>query len=178
MAGWRKELALFVNSSKPHRNTYAMACCVIIGMALQIGGMQYLLFCVLAMYLMLGAMGLRRGFELLLVASVCGGEALCQGLHILMLDPSLYRLSRIWEPVAVAVLAIALLITQKRVLSWCLIVYLAFRGVLLLWFELFHIPKASRSRLPVSEVIMCGMMMWLLVRWFLKNKTDRKGVSS
>ena len=115
-------------------------------------------------------MGCKSGPELLLVASVCGGKAVCQILHILILNPNLYRLSRTLEFVAIAVFGIVLLITQMRILAGFLVVYFAFMVVLLLWSEFLHFPKAPQSRLLFSDVIIDSLMAWLLVQWLGNNK--------
>jgi len=152
----------------------SLACCFIVGAALRMGGVQYGFSCVIIMFFLLAAAGRCAVSELLIVASVCGGKVLCEGMHLLILDatnPSMYRLSLILEPVAVAVIAIALLITHKPALTWCLITYSALMFVLLLWLELFHRPTSSRSRVAYSDAIISVLFVGLLVRWLRNNRS-------
>lgn len=143
---------------------------MILGIMLGLGGMFYTFIFVLVMYLLLVRIRPGIRFELLLVASVCGGKAIVQGWEILVSHPNLFNSDRILEPVIAAALAIALLVSQKRILAWCLVIYTAFLGVLLLWSALFHIPKESRTQFQFVNAVINGLLAWLLVQWLRKPK--------
>ena len=162
-----------MNQSQPQTDKLAILYWMILGFMFAMGrsGTFYPFISVLGMYLLLTCVRPGARFELVLVASVCGGEAIVQGLQILILHPNLYNLDSILEPVIAAVVAIALLVSQKRMLAWCLVIYFVFMGVLLLWAALLHLPKETRPQFQLVDAAVNGLMAWLLVQWLQKPKT-------
>jgi hypothetical protein len=167
-----------MNQSQPQINKLEMLYWIILGIALGRGSMFYTFVSILGIFLLLTRVRSNAHFGVLLVASVCGGKAIIQGWEILVLHPNQFNFDRILEPIIAAAFAIALLVTQKRALAWCLIVYSALIGVLLLWSALTHNPRESRPQVQFSNAVINGLLTWLLVCWLRKQRPNDSKIGS
>jgi peptidoglycan/LPS O-acetylase OafA/YrhL len=155
-----------------------MACSVILGIAVRMLALQYSFLCVLVMLVVLSRFGRDTGFELLLVASVCSGLAMCHLLNLLNQSAgglTLYRFSSTLEPIAVGSLAVLLLVTRRRLLAWVLTGYSSLMVILILSSKLFHVPRLPGSTRGTGYAVIYCLMACLLVRW-LQNETGENNV--
>jgi hypothetical protein len=158
-----------MNQEQPPTNRLPIVYWIIIGFALGAMDRLYAVPITVGLYFLLKHLRPKAGYELLTVASVFTGMALTQILHKLLF-PDLFPFYRLSEPVAVAVMALALLCTQRRGWAWILIIYSALFGVFLLLSLPFHYPKNMRPQIQFVYAAVYLTMLWLLVRWLRKQK--------
>jgi hypothetical protein len=123
---------------------------------------------------MFSRLGRGAGFQLVLVASVCAGLGICRILNLFN-QPSanltLYRFSLLLEPIAIAILAVLLLITRRRILAWFLAAYSFLMVGLFLLSGILHVLGRLASTRGVAYAIIHSLIGCLLVIW-LQEKTS------
>ena len=155
-------------TQNPLKSKALILCWFIVGFTFAIGHMRVAFMVSLAFYLLLGLMRPGAEPELILLASELGGQAIVS-VFVIFTNIIPYSVDRLWEPVVVAGVALALLFTRLKALAWILIAYLSFMATLI--FDDLFVKHVSihTQRADIAAIIRHAILLFCLFLWFRRK---------